>query len=276
MGSRVRAAAPGDDAPADSLPPTAASFWDEDSGSLQAPMQAPADAWRGHWEPASVEPAPVETAPVETAPVEPAPPTSAPRRHGIPRPRLPSSLRSGFAPRRRGSTAAILGLLAASVVVVLAVIGETEGGTHNAGQTTASASKSGQIVTAGGANVARLGATPVVTPITDEPARHYDARTATGARRSHARGHRADAAKLRLRHRRPVPRPTHSTSQAVHTTAPTYTPAPAPAPTTSTPSSSGTSSSPPASTGQSTTSSTQHQPAFGSSGSLGPGSSPDS
>ena len=259
MGSRARTAAPADDAPADSLPPTAASFWDEDSGSLQAPMQAPADAWRGHWEPASAESAPSTSA----------------RRRSIPRPRLPSWPRIGFAPRRR-SIAAVLGLLAASVVPVLAVIGQTEGGTHNAGKTTASASKSTQIVTAAGANLARLRATPVVTQITGEPTSHHAAKTATSASRSRARARRSHASKLRHRPRRPTLQPSQSTSEPIHTTTPTYAPAPATTPTTSAPSSSGTSSSPPASTARSTTSGSQHQPAFGASGSLGPGSSPDS
>ena len=259
MGSRARTAAPADDAPADSLPPTAASFWDEDSGSLQAPMQAPADAWRGHREPASAEPSP----------------TSSRHRRSISRPRLPSSLRGGFAPRR-GSTAAILSVLAACVVAVLATIGQTEGGTHNAGETTAFSSKSAQIVTAAGANLARLRATPVVTQITGEPTSHHAAKTATSASRSRARARRSHASKLRHRPRRPTLQPSQSTSQPIHTTTPTYTPAPATTPTTSAPSSSGTSSSPPASTARSTTSGSQHQPAFGASGSLGPGSSPDS
>lgn len=270
MGSLARTAAPVDDAPTDSLPPTAASFWDEDSGSLQAPMQAPADTWSGQWEPAAAEPAP---------------PTSGPHRgrthgrepHGrsIPRPRILSSPRRGFAPRRR-STAAVLGLLAASVVVVLAVIGQTEGGTHTTGETRASASKSTRIVTAAGANLARLRATPVVRTITREPTSHHAAKTPASAARSRARAHRTRTSKLRHRHRRPAPQPTQHTSQSVHTTTPAYTPAPATTPTTSAPSSGSTASSPAASTDRSTSSSTQHQPVFGSNGSLGPGSSPDS
>jgi hypothetical protein len=264
MGSRARTAARTDDAPADSLPPTADSFWGEDSGSLQAPMQAPADAWRGHWEPASADSAR---------------PTSARHRVSILRLRLPSLPRRGFGfgfGFGRGSAAAILSVLAACVVVVLAVIGQTEGGTRNAGKTTAASSKSARIVTAAGANLARLRATPVVTQITGEPASHHAAKTATGAARSHARWHRAHASTLRHRDRRPAPRPTRSMSHPVHTTTPNPTPAPATTPTTRAPASSGTSSSPPASTDRSTTSSTQRQSAFGASGSLGPGSSPDS
>lgn len=258
MGSRARTAASADDVQADSLPPTAASFWDEDSGSLQAPMQAPADAWRGEWEPASAEPAP---------------PTSARhRRRRTPRPRLPSLPRSGFA-LGRGSTAATVGVLAACVVAVLAVIGQTEGGTRNAGETTNSSSRSARIITAAGANLARLRARPVVTQITGEPTSHHAAQTTTVGARSRARGHRTHTSKLRHRRRSPTPRPAQSTSQPVRTATPAYTPAPAATPTTSAPSASGTSSSPPASTARS---STQHQPAFGASGSLGPGSSPDS
>jgi hypothetical protein len=264
MGSRARTAAPVDDAPGDSLPPTAASFWDEDSGSLQAPMQAPADTWSGQWEPAAAEPAP---------------PTSrlhgsTPHGRSIPRPRILSSSHRGFA-RRRRSTAAVLGLIAAGVVVVLAVIGQTEGGANTAGKTTVSASKSARIVTATGANLARLRATPVVTQITGEPISHHAAKTTASAARSRARAHRTHASKIRHRHRRPTPQPIQSAIQPVQTT-PTYTPAPATTPATSAPTSGSTASSPSASTDRTTSSRTQHDQAFGSNGSLGPGSSPDS
>jgi len=170
----------------------------------------------------------------------------------------------------------VLGLLAASLVVVLAVIGQTEGGTHTTGETTASASKSARTVTAAGVNLARLRATAVVTQTTAEPASHHAAKTAGSLTRSRARAHRTRASKLRHRRRRPTPRPTQSTSQPIHATTPTYTPAPATTPTTSAPTSGSTASSPSASTDRSTSSSTQHDPAFGSNGSLGPGSSPDS
>ena len=254
MGSRTRTAETPDDTPAESLPPTAASFWDEDSGSLQAPMQAPADAWQGQWEPASPEPAAL----AGSAPA---------RRHrSIPRPRVPRSLSRGFAPRRQRGTVAVAGLLAACVLVVLAVIGQTERGTHNAGGKTAASSKNAAIVTATGVNRARLRAqTPVVTEIRTEPASHH-------AGRSRVHRHRTHVSARRRRHPRPAPRPTPSASQPVRTTTPTYSPTP----TTSAPSSGSTSSSPPASSARSTSSSTQHQPAFGPSGSLGPGSSPDS
>jgi hypothetical protein len=247
MGSRARAAERQDHAPTESLPPTAASFWDEDSGSLQAPMQAPADAWEGQWGPASPEPA-----------------ASAHHRRRPPRPRVPRSLSSG-APHRRG-TATLAGLLAACVLVVLAVIGQTEGSTDNARDKTASSSKKAPIVTATGVNRARLRAkTSGVTEIQLEPTSHH-------AGRSPARRHRTNVLNHRPRHTRSAPRPAPAASQPVRSTTPTY----APTPTTSAPSSESTPSSPPASTARSTNSSSQHPPAFGPSGSLGPGSSPDS
>jgi hypothetical protein len=252
IGSRARSAETPDNAPPESLPPTAASFWDEDSGSLQAPMQAPADTWQGRWEPASPGPA------------TPAGST-APRLRRIPRPRRPRSLRGGFAPTRRRRTAAVAGVLGACLLVVLAVIGETAGGTHNPGEKSAASSKGAAIVTATGVNRARLRAhTPVVTELRTEPASHH-------ARRAGAHRHRTHVS-ARHRHPRSTPRPTPSASQPVHSTTPAYTPTP----TTSTPSSGSTSSSPPASSARSTSSGSQHQPAFGQGGSLGPGSSPDS
>lgn len=253
MGSRARTAETPDDAPAESLPPTAASFWDEDSGSLQAPMQAPADAWQGQWGPASTEPAALARS------------ASARRRHSIPRPRVPRSLSGGFGPRQRRGTAAVAGLLAACLLVALAAIGQTEGGTPNAGGRTASSSKNAPVVTARGANRARLRAqTPVVNEIKAEPTSHHGGRPRVHGQRTHLSAHR--------HHPRSVPRPTPSASQPVHSTAPAYSPTP----TISAPSSGSTSSSPPASSARSTSSSSQHQPAFGPSGSLGPGSSPDS
>jgi hypothetical protein len=254
IGSRARAAETPDDAPPESLPPTAASFWDEDSGSLQAPMQAPADAWHGQWAPASPEPATrVGSTPTGSAP-------TLIRR--IPRPRRPRSLSGGFAPRRGRGTAAVAGVLGACLLVVLAVIGETAGGTHTAHEKTAASAKSAAIVTATGVNRARLRAqTPVVTEIKTEPPSHHGVRSPTRKDRTQLSNHRH-------RHGNSVARSTPSASQPARSTAP----ATAPTPTTSTPSSGSTSSSPPASSARSTS---RHQPAFGPNGSLGPGSSPD-
>ena len=251
IGARARAAETPDDPPAESLPPTAASFWDENSGSLQAPMQAPADAWQGQWEPASAEPAAV----AGSAPT---------RRRWIPRPHRPWSLRNGFAPPRRRATAAIAGILGACLLIALAVIGETAGGTHNHGGKTAASSKSTAIVTATGVNRARLKAqTPVVTEIRKEPASHRAVRSPARKARSRVSTHR---------HPHSVARPAASASHPVGAT----TPASSSTSTSSTPSSGSASSSPPASSTRSSSSSSQHQPAFGASGSLGPGSSPDS
>jgi hypothetical protein len=258
IGSRARAAETPDDAPPESLPPTAASFWDEDSGSLQAPMQAPADTWQGRWEPAS----PGQAAPAGSTPSRL---WRIPRLQRVPRLHRPRSLRGGFAPPGRPGMAAVAGVLGACILVVLAVIGETAGGTHNPGGKTAAVSKSAAIVTATGVNRARLRAhTPVVTEIRTEPASRH-------AQRSSARKHRSRVS-ARRHHPRPAARPTPSASQPVRSTTPTYTPSP----TTSAPSPGSTSSSAPASSARSTSSSSQHQSAFGQSGSLGPGSSPDS
>jgi hypothetical protein len=252
IGSHARSAETPDDAPPESLPATAASFWDEDSGSLQSPMQAPADAWQGQSESTTAGPAAASR-------------STARRLRSLPRPRRPRSLRGGFAPLRRRGTAAVAGVLGACLLVALAVIGETAGDTHNPGGRSAASSKSAAIVTATGVNRARLRAhTPVVTEIRTEPASHH-------AGRAGARRHRTHVS-ARRRHPRAALRPTPSASQPVRSTTPAYTPTPTP----STPSSGSTSSSPPASSARSTSSSSQHQPAFGQGGSLGPGSSPDS
>jgi hypothetical protein len=251
IGSRARAPETPDDAPPESLPPTAASFWDEDSGSLQAPMQAPADAWPGQWEPARPGPA------TRGGP--------ASRLRRIPRPRRPRSLRRGFAPLHRRGTAAVAGVLGACLLVVLAVIGETAGGTHNHGGKPVASSKSAAIVTATGVNRARPRAqTPVVTEIKSEPPSRHAVRSPKGKARSRV-------SIRRHRHAHSVARPARSESRPVRTTS-----ASSPTPPTSTPSSGSTASSSPASSARSSSSSSQHQPAFGQSGSLGPGSSPDS
>jgi hypothetical protein len=259
MGSRARTAETLDDASVESLPPTAASFWDEDSGSLQAAMQAPADPAGGQCEPADALPSARR-------------PRARRLYRGLARPRLPRSLtRAAGFPRGR-STAAVAGLLTASVVVILAVIGQTEGGTSNVPTKTASSSESAPIVTATGVNRARLKAqTSVVTETRTEPRTHH-------GRRSRVHSHRAHSTAVRHHGTtRSAPRPTQTTSQpVVETPTPTVAPTTPTTPTPSPPSSGRTSSSPPASVDRSASSSSQHQPAFGPNGSLGPGSSPDS
>lgn len=256
IGSRARAAQAEDDAQPDALPPTAASFWDEDSGSLQAPMQAPAGMW---------QPAPAARR------VQPA---SRPRR--IPRPRFERTTDRAFISRRRATAA--IAVLAVVVLAILAAIGSTEGGTHSASDKTASLPKKTTVNTSTGANNARLKAkTPVVTQIRAQPPSHRPARARGHASRSRANKHRIRVKTIRRRHRtRPTPRPTTNTSEPVRTTTSTYTPAPASSPATSPPATTSAPSSPPASTAGSASSSSQHQAAFGASGSLGPGSSPDS
>jgi hypothetical protein len=256
IGSRARAVDASDQDPTEAILPNAASFWGEDSGSLQSPMQPPADAW---------PPAPTERQ---------VPPPRTRRR--ISRPRFEWAAGGAFISRRRATAA--IAVLAAGVLLVLALTGRTEGGTHNASDKTASLSKNSPIETGTGANRARLKAkTPVVTQIHAQPQSHRSARARHHAGRSRAHKPRIHATTIHRRHRpHPTPRPTNSTSEPVRTTTPTYTPAPASSPTTSPPATTSAPSSPPASTDRSTRSSSQHQPAFGASGSLGPGSSPDS
>ena len=184
-------------------------------------------------------------------------------RRRIPRPRGLRSLSGGFGPPGRRGIAAVAGVIGACLLVVLAVIGETAGGTHNAGGKTAASSA---IVTATGVNRARLRThTPVVTEIRTEPASHH-------AVQSPRRKHRTHVSTRRHRPVYAAAQPAPRASQPVRST----TSASAPTPTTSTPSSGSTSSSPSASSARSTGPSSQHQPAFGQSGSLGPGSSSDS
>jgi hypothetical protein len=253
IGSGARAAQAEDDAQTDALPPTAASFWDEDSGSLQAPMQAPPGMW---------QPTPAERQ------VQP-----APRRL---RARFGWAVTGAFISRRR--VTATVAVVAAGLLLVLAVIGRSEGGTHNAGDKTASVHKKTPVHTAAGANNARVKTkTPVVTKIQPQPQSHRSARARSHAGRSRVRKHRIQVTTMHRRHRtRPTARPTNSTSEPVRATTPTYTGAPASSPATSPPPTTSAPSSPSASTDGATSSSSQHQPAFGASGSLGPGSSPDS
>jgi hypothetical protein len=260
IGSRARTADTPEQDPAEPIPPGAASFWSEDSGSLQAPMQAPADAWRGHWDPA----------PAPAAPPDRPAPTRRHRR--LPRPRLPAFLGDRFATYRRRVPVTATGVAAACVVVLLAVIGQTEGGTHNASNKATSSAKNAPIAAGTGANLARLRAiTPIVTQIKPQPISHH----ATGTRARHKRV-RIHVTTLRHRgHARRAAQPAHSTSEPVRST--TVTSAPVSTPTTSTPAPTVVpTNSPAASTDRSTSSSGHHQRAFGLNGSLGPGSSPDS
>lgn len=263
IGPRAAAEAPDDD-PTEAQPPTAASFWDEDGGSLQAPMQAPAEAWSGGRERATDRRSAGPSAP-------------SPRRRATPRPRIRWSLGDRLVPRRRAGAA--IGGLAVCVLLALAVIGQTEGGPRTARETGASLAGASPIVTPTGVNRARL--TPHASVVT-QIKRHHTSR----ARAHHraARQHHIQVATIRHRvvRTRAAARPTHIASAPTQSTTPTATP-PTPAPvsapplTTTTPTPSTSSpTSPPASTGSPTASTTHHQPAFGPSGSLGPGSSPDS
>jgi hypothetical protein len=181
---------------------------------------------------------------------------------------------TGVSISRRRVTATVA-VLATGVLLVLAVIGRSEGSTPNISDKTASVPKQTPVHTATGANRAHLKATtPVVTQIRPQPQSHRSASARIHAGRSRAHKHRIRVTSIHRRHHtRPTPQPTKSTSEPVRTTTPTYTQAPASSQTTSPPA---TTSSSPASTDRATSSGSHHQPAFGASGSLGPGSSPDS
>jgi hypothetical protein len=248
IGPRAGAVDTSDGDQTEAFLPNASSFWDEDSGSLQAPMQAPAGAWQ------------------PTPAARPASPR--PRRRRLPRPRFGSSASRAFISRRRATAA--MGVLATGLLLILAVIGRTEGGTHKASNTAASISKKKTPIEPGtGVNRARPKAkTHVVTHTTHRPKSHNAARTRNRAARSHAHKHRIHVTTVRQRHHtQPAPQPTHSTGEPVRTPTTTYTPT-ATSPTTS--GSSSTSSVPPQQRA------TVRQPAFGSNGSLGPGKSSDS
>jgi hypothetical protein len=237
IGSRAGAAETPEN---DALPPTAASFWDEDGGSLQAPMQAPA------------------------GPREPAPEVQSRsgRRRSLPRRRWP--IRSP-----RGRASAVAGVLAVCAVSVIAVIGSSEGGGPNTGDRT---TESAAIITSTGVNRARLTTNAsVMSEISAQPRSHHVAKRAARSKRP-----RIHVTKVRLRHRtHRAARPTHGSSEPVQTPV-TTTPTPASQPTTPSSSSSSGPSSSPAPGGHTASSSSGHSSAFGASGSLGPGSSPDS
>lgn len=268
IGPRADAAKAADDDPVEAQPPTAASFWDEDSGSLQAPMQAPAEAWSGKWEPATDQ---RSVRPSASSPL---------RRRAIPRPRIRWSLGDPFVPRfaRRRRAGTAIGGLAVCVLLALAVIGQTEGGPRTARKTAASLAGTSPIVTPTGVNRARL--TPHTSVVT-QIKRHHTSRA--GAHHRAARQQHIRVATIRHRVRtHAAAQPTHTISAPTQSTTPTATtrtlaPVSAPPRTTTTPTpTTSAPTSPPVSTGSPTASTRQHQPAFGPSGSLGPGSSPDS
>jgi len=249
IGPRARAAQPPD---TESLPPTAASFWGEDSGSLHSPMEAPRDPSLGDGAPAASG--------------------AARRPRAMPRLRLGvrGSRAARIAPRRRAGAAAVVGLLVVCVVVVLAAIGQSEGGTHNPRATAASLSPNASIPTVTGVNRARLRA--LTKTVTHTNRRQSDARTKKSRVRARVNHHRATSS--RHGHRAgTAPRLTHRTTETVVATTSTPAPAATSAPTTGSPPTETVPTNAPA-TAQST-SSGSGQSAFGATGQLGPGSSPD-
>ena len=135
IGSRADALDHSDDDATSPLPPAASSFWDEDSGSVQAAMQAPAGEWQS---------------PQRRARRGPARGQSSVAR--IPRLRW---LRIGPL-ASRGRTRLALGLLAACVIAVLAVIGLSEGPSSPAGRRSAAIGSPAQLRTPRGVQTRAL------------------------------------------------------------------------------------------------------------------------
>lgn len=230
MGSRARALAENRDSePTRELPPSAASFWDEDSGSVQAPMQRPVDSWQPDASPAREVPSPA------------AAPDRRPRHAGR---------RVVHVPRRR-----VLALLAAAGVAVLAIIGLIEGSPSGSrGRTAADIrSTTTSSVIRGEKTHPSKPLIPRVLQSRTHPRRHAT-RPSHRTRRARIRS-RAAAGPARPRS---AEQTTTTTSAQPSPVVPTTT-----GPATTTPSGSTAS-------GSHTT-----QPAYGPTGGLGPGSSPD-
>jgi hypothetical protein len=233
-----------DSATTSPLPPGASSFWDEDSGSIQAAMQAPEGDWRSAGDPVG-------------------PSTDHVRRRRVPRIHAPWSAPEDGGGRRR--TILALGSAAACLIAVLAVIGLSEGPASSTGKRAASVTKSGKSLNSRGVHPARSKPlTPKVTQVRPEPRSRHATNPHHGA--THIRRRQRVST---TRHRRHALSSSTATSQSPPTTTPTSTAAPETTPSPTPPASSG-------STGAAASSSGGRQPAFGPTGSLGPGSSPDS
>jgi hypothetical protein len=250
IGSRADALDRADKDTASPLPPAASSFWGEDSGSVQAAMQAPAGEW-------------------PTIPREPA----AARRRRAPRFSarwLPTAPVAG----RWGRVGLALGLIATCVIAVLAVIGLSEGPSSPADQRSAAIGTSPAASTPRGVHAVRSQAlAPEVTEIRAEPRSRHVAHVRHRVAPPHGRSHgrRASATRHRLRVQ-PKAVSSPGTSGVAPATTPTTTSAPTttPAPTAPVASSTGESAAPKSTAGS------RRQPALGSAGTLAPGSSPDS
>jgi hypothetical protein len=262
--SRARARAAGllDDDPLDDLPPTAHDFWGEDSAALHDAIQGPAAA--EHAQPVAT-PSSVRAA--RHIPRLPRPHVRRPQLH------LPSGL-TGLREARR--TWLVLALpLAIAVVSAAAIAGNGSPARPKRSRTAtlpspAAASQSSKAASIGAALPVILGrprserasATHVARKSVHRRARTRHVRSRI---RSHPRYVSRSSAPTAATPSSPVTNPV--------TTASPVTPAPAATPTA--PRTSSTTSATAAS-GSHTTSSTSKPPHFGSDGSLGPGSSPDS
>jgi hypothetical protein len=226
------------------LPPAASSFWDEDSGSVQAAMQAPAGEWQSP---------------------RPEPTAAPPKRHR--RPRIHARWPETGPLSTRGRASLALGVIATCVIAALAVIGLTESsGSPPARRSPARQTSSATPIARGEHRAGSQALTPKVTQV----------RTERRSRHTAPVPHRPKP----TRHRRHISRTsssTSATSEPAQTSAPVSTPPPATTPTATTlaPTTPAASNSG-ASTTAKSTSSGGRQPAFGPTGSLGPGSSPDS
>ena len=262
--SRARARAAGllDDDPLDDLPPTAHDFWGEDSAALHDAIQGPtaADDAQPVASPSSVRAA-----------------RRIPRfaRPHVGRPQLhrPSDLTGLWEARRTWLVLAVP--LAIAVVTVAAIAGN---GSLARPKLSRTASLPSPAAASQSSKAASIGAALPV--ILGRPRSERPSATRVARRSVHGRAHTRHA-RSRIRSRpRYVSRssaPTAATSSSPVTnpvtTASPVTPAPAATPRAPRTSSSTSAT---AASGSHTTSSTSNPPHFGSDGSLGPGSSPDS
>lgn len=168
MGARARAETAEASRDGEAPPPTAASFWDEDSSALHAPMQAPAEEWHGSWEPA--------------APAAGGDSLALRLRFALPRLAWPN-----LVPRPR--VRVLLASAAGCLVALLAVLGQIEGDPSAHSRRTRAVSKPPVSSATRGAKLAQSRAqTHVVTHI---PAGRRAHHAATALRRSSHRLKRA-------------------------------------------------------------------------------------
>ena len=251
MGSRARAL---DEARTENASP-AASFWGEDSGSVQAPVTAPDNGWSTDQRSSGPGGAEAGTLPRLSALL------------ALLRLRAPAWV-AACLPRSR--VAATVGAATACVLALLVVSGLLASGSGEHGHKAPSAG----ISAFRGVNTTPSQAqAPVVSQVTPQPRSHHAA--AARVRRAEARHHTRAGTRHHTLGSHPKTRRAAPAIEAVRTTTPSSAPAPATTPATTEPPTSTPTTSAPSSTSASSSSGGGHHAAFGPSGGLGPGSSPD-